>query len=128
MAYADSAFSTIPSVVTPPAPASTDADIIYIPQVKFGKVGYFPEIEIGRTREGELVSDILDDQITDIVRVLAIDLANGTSWDATRDIADLVFNSLIRSGSNVPEFLVDFLSDNIAMNELAPYLRNRLVA
>lgn len=115
---------SIPSMI----PAQMSApEILYIPQVRFGKVIHIPELEIGRLREGELVSDMLDGQITDVVRILAIDLVHCTSWDATRDIADAVFNHLIRTGSNVPAWLVDFLEANIAMNELAPYLR-RLAA
>lgn len=111
---------SIPSMI--PAQAIAP-EILYIPLIRFGKVTHIPEIEIGRLREGELIADMLDAQITDVARVLAIDIVHSTSWDATRDIADAIFNHLIRSGSNVPEWLVDFLEANIGMNELAPYLR-----
>lgn len=115
--------TTILSAAIPAAPASIDTGIMYIPFLKFGHIRYVPEREIGRLREGELVADMLDAQITDVVRVLAVDLIHCTSWDATRDIADSIFNHLIRTGSNIPPYLIDFLEANISMNELAPYLR-----
>ena len=80
-----------------------------------------------RMRRAELVADILDAQHEDVVRVLAVDIQTGTSWDATREIADDVFNHLIQTGSNVQPWLVDFLEANISANELAPYMR-RLAA
>ncbi len=111
---------SIPAAIPTPAPTP---EILYIPLIRFGKVTHIPEIEVGRLREGELIADMLDAQIIDVARILAIDLVHCTSWDATRDIADAVFNHLIQTGSNVPEWLVDFLEANIAMSELAPYLR-----
>lgn len=115
----------IPSMIRPETIAT--AEIMYLPIKKFGKIPYFGEIEMTRSREGELVADMLDAQHTDVVRILAVDLAHCTSWDATQDIADAIFNHLIRTGSNVPEWLIDFLEANISSNELAPYLR-RLAA
>lgn len=108
-------------------PATPPEAVLYIPFVTFGHVIHTTEREISRLREGELIADMLDAQLTDVVRVIAIDVVHCTSWDATRDIADSIFNHLIRNGSNVPEWLVSFLEDNIAMSELAPYLR-RLAA
>ena len=91
------------------------------------KKNYTPEMETSRMRREELVADILDGQHSDVVRVLAVDVESGTSWDATREIADDVFNHIIRTGSNVQPWFLDFLEANINMNELAPYLR-RLAA
>lgn len=113
----------ISTITTIPAQA-IDPGIMYLPQRKFGHVVCFLELEINRTREAEVVADILDGQHIDIVKVIAVDLANGTSWDATREIADEIFNHLIRTGSNVQPHLIDFLEANIAYSELAPYLRH----
>jgi len=116
----------IPSMI-PTCVIETDT-VEFIPYIRMGKVTYTPEREVGRNREGEIVADILDGQLTDVVRVIAFDEKDGTCYNATRDIADQVFNALIRSGSNVPEYLADFLHENIADREIAPYLRNRLAA
>lgn len=115
---------SIPSMIPAQSP---EPEVMYIPQKKYGKISYFMEIEQGRTREAELVADIIDGEILDISRILAVDLENGSSWDATKDIMDAVFCSLIRSGSNIPAWLISSLEDHIPMNELAPYLR-RLAA
>ena len=113
---ATNTISMIPLLALQPEP-------LFIPFLKFGKISYCPELEPSRMRRAELVSDILDAQHEDVVRVIAVDVENGTSWDATREIADDVFNHLIRTGSNIQPWLVDFLDANIAMNELAPHLR-----
>ena len=120
---------TTQAIVTPsmiPAPVA-QPDILYIPQLLFGKILYFPEMEVGRTREAELVADMLDAQIVDVVKIIAIDEASGDCWNATTEIASAIFTHLIRTGSNIPEWLVDFLEANIPMSELAPYL-NQLAA
>lgn len=111
-----STITMIPGLSLQPEP-------LFIPFLKFGKITYCPELEPSRMRRAELVSDILDAQHEDVVRVLAVDIESGTSWDATREIADDVFNHLIHTGSNVPEWLEEFLEANIDMNELAPHLR-----
>jgi hypothetical protein len=115
--------NVIPSMI--PA-LSIQPEPLFIPFLDRRK-NYTPELETSRMRRAELVSDILDAQHEDVVRVLAVDVQTGTAWDATREIADDVFNELIRTGSNVQPWLVDFLEANISANELAPYLR-RLAA
>ncbi len=111
----------IPSMI--PAQAIAP-EILYLPLVTFGRVVHTTEREISRLREGELIADMLDAELTDVVRVIAIDIVHCTSWDATRDIADAIFNHIIHTNSNIPAWLISFLEDNISMNELAPYLRH----
>jgi len=108
--------SMIPAIAINPEP-------LFIPFLD-RKKNYTPEMETSRMRRAELVADILDAQHEDVVRVIAVDVESGTSWDATREIADEVFNHLVRTGSNVPAWLIDFLEANISYNELTPYLRH----
>jgi len=118
--------TTIPSMI----PASAvKIEPIFIPVLRFGHEDYVPEINMARTRRGEVVADILSGEFRhDVIQILAVDLAGRESWDATQEIADDVFNSLIREGEGVPEHLVSFLEDWISMNELAPFLKRRLAA
>lgn len=119
------ALSIIPSMI--PAMSIDAGAVLYIPLVRFGHAMHTTERELGRLREGELIADMLDAELTDVARVIAVDLIHCTSWDATADIADAIFNHIIRTGSAIPAWLVDFLESNITTSELAPYLR-RLAA
>ena len=109
---------------------ATFQQVLYVPflrdPLKKGAT-YIPERETGRVRKGELIADIMSGQITDVARVIASGVAARECWDATGEVADAVFNLCVMDGE-IPEFLVSYLEDNIAMNELAPYLRNRLAA
>ena len=78
-------------------------------------------------RGGELVADILTgEHLDEVVFAHAYDLGAGICWDATREIADDVFNSVLKAGEGIPDHLVAFLEANIDMSELAPHLRERV--
>jgi hypothetical protein len=108
----------------------TQPDVVYVPYLRDPlkkAASYVPELDSSRMRRGELVADILaGEHHHGVAYVHAYDIAAGTSWDATREIADDVFNAVIKAGEGPPEHLVGFLEDHIAMTELAPLLRDRV--
>lgn len=122
----------IPTTLAPPSMIrasviETDT-VMYFVELNFGKTPYFPERNSAHTVWDMVIADMLDAELTDVKRIIAVDLENKGSWDATREAADEIFTRLVRSGSNIPEWLVDFLHEHIADREIAPYLRCRLAA
>jgi hypothetical protein len=76
---------------------ATPAPVHYFPEVHSGFDGelYFPELGVGDTTFATIVADIASAQHEDIVRVIAVDLANGRSWDASKEIAKEVLHQVI---------------------------------
>lgn len=109
---ADSAHITIPSGVSTVTPA-----VIYIPEIhnRRGQV-FFPDLRKGDTAKATIVADIASAQHEDVRRVIAVDLAAGTSWDASKEIAGLVLDSVLAEDGRVPVWCLDFLEEHLGVN------------
>ncbi len=94
-----------------------DTGVIYIPVVHsgFDDKLYFPELKTGDTTRDTIVADIASAQHEDISRVIAIDVNAGKSWDASREIAQLVLEQHIREDGEVPRWGRDFLEKHLGI-------------
>jgi hypothetical protein len=110
MAQAIQTATTIPSA--PPAPS-----ILYIPEIhnRRGEV-YFPELRTYDTSKHQIVADIASAQHDDVRRVIAVDVASGSSWDASKEIAGLVLDVVLQDEGRVPRWCVDFLEEHLGCN------------
>lgn len=99
--------------------AASTAAVIYIPEIHSAKHGrYFPELGTGDTARDTIVADIASNQRDDIARVIAIDLANGKSWDASTEIADLVLDIVLAEHGGVPAWCEDFLEMHLGVTRV----------
>ena len=102
------AHTTIPPAVAP--------SVFYIPEV-FTRDGgpYFPELNASDTTKATIVADIASAQHEDIVRVIAVDVANGKSWDASKEIAYEVLQTVISEHGEVPRWCLEFLHEHLGV-------------
>lgn len=99
--------------------------IIYIPEVHSGfgvdpldeyrTQNYFPELKMSDTTKATIVADIASAQHEDIRRVIAIDLANGKSWDASKEIAQEVLEILVSEDGHVENWARGFLEEHLGV-------------
>lgn len=108
---ADSTITTI----APDRPTATPA-IIYLPEINLRGGNIFPELRTGDTTKATLVADIASAQHDEVRRVIAVDVANGTSWDASKEIAGLVLDAILVDYSRVPAWCIDFLEEHLGPN------------
>lgn len=111
MTQANSALTTIPAS----RPTATPA-IIYIPEIHLRGGNIFPELRTGDTSKAAIVADICSAQHDEVRRVIAVDLASGTSWDASKEIAGLVLDAILVDYSKVPAWCIDFLEEHLGPN------------
>jgi len=111
MAYAVQAAITNPSL---PSPAPI---VYYIPEIhnSRGQV-YFPELRTHDTSKHQIVADIASAQHDDVRRVIGINLADGSSWDASKEIAGLVLDIVLQDEGRVPAWCIDFLEEHLGCN------------
>lgn len=110
-------YSSIPSVAVKAAAAQIAAkSILYIPQLADhpGKT-YIPELSHGDTTLHTIVADIASAQHDSVVRVIAIDLAAGTSWDASKEVAEHVLDIVLTEHGHAPKWCVDFLHEHLGV-------------
>lgn len=96
--------------------AATASTVIYLPEIHSKGGNFFPELRKGDTTKSALVSDICHSMHGDTWRVIAIDLANGTSWDASKEIAQAVLDVILTDYSRVPAWCVDFVEEHLGVN------------
>jgi hypothetical protein len=104
----------IQSTTTPTRPTATPA-VIYLPEVYSVGGNYFPELRTGDTTKATLVADIASSQHDDVMRVIAVDPASGTSWDASKEIAQAVLDVILVDYSRVPAWCEDFLERHLGV-------------
>ena len=114
-------YTSIPSVaVKAAAAAKAQAAILYIPQIQDGprNVGktYVPELHHSDMSLHTIVADIASAQHENVVRVLAIDVDTGRSWDATKEVAHLVLDVVLEDEHHVPDWCRDFLEEHLGVN------------
>lgn len=110
-------YTSIPSVSVKAAAAQIAAkSILYIPQLADhpGKT-YIPELSHGDTTLHTIVADIAGAQHDDVVRVLAVDLAAGTSWDASKEVAAHVLDIVLTEHGHVPAWCIDFCQEHLGI-------------
>lgn len=110
-------YTSIPSVaVKAAAAAKAQAAIIYIPQISEGHgKTYIPELRGGDTSLQSIVSDIAAAQHDSVSRVMAIDLAAGTSWDASKQVAEHVLDIVLTEHGRAPEWCIGFLHEHLGV-------------
>lgn len=111
MSQAIQSTTTIPSATRPTATPA----VIYLPEVYSIGGNYFPELRTGDTTKATLVADIASAQHDDVTRVIAIDPASGTSWDASKEIAQAVLDVILVDYSRVPAWCEDFLERHLGI-------------
>lgn len=114
-------YTSIPSVaVKVAAMAAAAKSIMYIPQLQDGPrhagKTYIPEMRTGDTTLHTIVADIAGDQHDDVIRVIAIDINSGSSWDASKEVAQHVLDIVLTEHSRVPEWCIDFLQEHLGVN------------
>lgn len=97
-------------------PARPTPAVIYLPEVHSKGGNYFPELRTGDTSKHTIVADIASAQHDSVTRVIAIDIASGTSWDASKEIAQAVLDVILEDYSRVPAWCVDFLEEHLGVN------------
>ncbi len=108
----------IPSVTTIPSAPQTPS-VIYLPEIHSSGGAYFPELRTGDTTKATLVADIASAQHEDVRRVLAVDLATGTGWDASQEIAQAVLDQVLNEFFQVPTWCADFLHQHLGVGFVA---------
>lgn len=114
-------YTSIPSVaVKAAAAAKVAAATLYIPQIQDGPRSegktYIPELRHSDMSLHTIVADIASAQHDNVVRVLAIDLASGTSRDASKEVAHLVLDAVLEDEYHVPDWCRDFLEEYLGVN------------
>lgn len=107
-------YTSIPSVAVKMA---TPNPVLYIPQLADHGPGktYIPELSHGDTSLHTIVADIAGAQHDDVVRVLAVDLAAGTSWDASKQVAEHVLDIVLTEHGHAPKWCIDFLHEHLGV-------------
>jgi hypothetical protein len=94
-----------PSIV----PAVADRDVFLVLD-DFGALGRsWRETDEAHTDRENVVTDLLEGQYCCPVQVVAFNMAEGWSRDASEDIADELLQRLARKGDDVPAGLQDFI-------------------
>lgn len=115
---AESLVTTIRRMMVAPPPTSTPA-IIYIPEIHAQRYGrYFPELRTGDTAKAAIVADICSAQHDEVVRIIAIDLAAGTSWDASKEIAQAVLDQVLSESGEIPHHCRNFLEEHLGVRDV----------
>lgn len=97
-----------------PAISQGQQHVHYIPQITNPKHGsYFPELSHGDTTKATIVADIASGQHEEVSRVFAFNLTEGTSWDASKEIAYDVMDQVLGEYGYVPQWCVNFLEDHL---------------
>ena len=98
-------------------PAATAPTIFYIPEIHSGARGgnYFPEMNLHNATKATVVADIATAQIEDVSRVIAFDIAAGTSWDASKEIAHHVLDEILAKHGRVGAWCIDFLEEHLGV-------------
>lgn len=114
-------YTSIPSVAVKAKKEAQDAAaILYIPQIQDGPRSagkfYVPELRNGDMSLHTIVADIASAQHDDVIRVIAIDLASGTSRDASKEVAHLVLDAVLEDEYHVPDWCRDFLEEHLGVN------------
>lgn len=109
-------YTSIPSVAVK---AANPNPVLYIPQLQDGPrraaKTYIPELSHADTTLHTIVADIAAAQHDDVVRVIAIDLTSGTSWDASKQVAEHVLDIVLTENGRVPEWCIDFLQEHLGV-------------
>jgi hypothetical protein len=98
------------SIASPPlAPGGFDVDV-YVVLDDFGSIGrsYRETAEEGADRES-LIRDLMDGQYNNPARIVCFNTAQGTSRDATLEIAQEIQNRVSRKGEEISPGLRDFI-------------------
>lgn len=91
----------------------------YLPEIHSAKYGtYFPELRTGDTSKATIVADIASAQHEDIRRVIAFDLDAGTSWDASKEIAQAVLDAVLGERYGVPDWCKEFLHEHLGWHHV----------
>jgi hypothetical protein len=103
------------SILPEPAAVATQ---IYVPQQdscprREGKT-YIPEIPFGRLGKAEVIADIASAEHEEVV--IGVDLSAGTSWDASKEIAQAVLELVLRDDDRTPAWCIDFLREQLGVN------------
>ena len=118
-------YTSIPSVAVKAkqeaeAAAKAAKSLIYIPIVQDGPKHagktYIPELRNGDTTFATIVADIASAQHDNVVRVIAVDVALGTSRDATAEVARHVLDAVLEDDYHVPDWCRDFLEEHLGVN------------
>lgn len=114
-------YTSIPSVaVKAAADAKAAAAVIYLPQIQDGPRSegktYIPELRRSDMTLHAIVADIASDQHDNVVSVLAVDLASGTSRDASKEVAHLVLDVCLEDEYHIPDWCRDFLEEHLGVN------------
>ena len=99
--------------------AQRASTVIYLPEIHSRGQSYFPELRTGDTSKATIVADIASAQHDNVRRVIAFDLDAGTSWDASREIAQAVLDVVLTDSDRVPVWCVDFLEDHLGIGYVA---------
>jgi hypothetical protein len=105
--------SLIPPAVQPPS-------VIYIPEVHngFERKRYFPELQSSDTTRATIVADIASAQHDRVVRVIAVDVDAGKCWDASKEIASEVLDTVLADYAEVPNWCADFLHEHLGVRHV----------
>lgn len=116
MPQTDTLTTTIPSATAAPeSPA-----VLYFPEIRWrpGSVPFFPERDTNDTAKAKLVDDMISGEFDGVVRVYAMNIGAGSSWDASKEIAHAICDAL-PSGEPIPEHLMDFLENTLGCGQVA---------
>ena len=105
------ALSTIPS-------KATATGILYLPEIHSRSGSYFPDIRRSDMTKAAVVSDIVSSQHDDVIRVIAIDIVNGKSWDASQEIAQAVLDDILNDYSTVPMWCRPFCEEYLGIGKV----------
>lgn len=110
-------YTSIPSVaVKAAAAAKAVANTLYIPQISEGHgKTYIPELRGNDTSLHSIVSDIAGAQHDNVSRVIAFDLGAGTSWDASKQVAEHVLDIVLTEHGRAPEWCIGFLHEHLGV-------------
>lgn len=113
-------YTSIPSVAVKAAATAVAAKtILYIPQLQDGPRNtgktYIPELRSSDTTLHTIVADIAGDQHDNVVRVLAVDIETGSSWDASKQVAEHVLDIVLTEHGRVPEWCIDFVHEHLGV-------------
>lgn len=118
-------YTSIPSVAVKhkadaEAAKAAEKATIYLPMIQDGPRSagktYLPELRNGDMTLHTIVADIASAQHDDVVKVIAIDLASGTSRDASKEVAHLVLDAVLEEEHHVPDWCRDFLEEHLGAN------------
>lgn len=100
--------------------AQNTAAIIYIPEIFRPDDGWTGTPEMARSDQTKamIVADLASAQHEYVSRVIAIDLASGKCWDASKEIAQAVLDITAAECSSTPSWCVEFLEMHLGINKV----------